>query len=112
VQQLTTLRIELVRLLCGFAEQFSVSDLYRNAASFRNHRFLRTGFNIQQVAERTSIYYCRCGELAVRDGSTGNFISLAPGGVSQKITVCKLPKSDHGISRTVGSSSDQARDYH
>jgi hypothetical protein len=93
VQQLSALRFEMMRLLCGFAERFSASDLYGNAMSFRNHRFLRTAFSVQRAAaERASIYYCRCGELAVQDGSIGNFIGVARGGISQQITVCKLPK--------------------
>jgi hypothetical protein len=92
MQQLSALRIETMRLLCGFAERFSASDLYWNAMSFRNHRFLRTAFSVQRAAERASIYYCRCGELAIQDGSIGNFIGVARGGISQQITVCKLPK--------------------
>jgi hypothetical protein len=90
VQQLSTFRIEMMRLLCGFAEQFSVTDLHRNATSFRSHRFLRTTSKIQQEAECSPIHYCRCGELAVQDGSTGNFVGLAPDGLSRQITVCKL----------------------
>jgi hypothetical protein len=66
MQQLSTLRIEMMRLLCGFAEQFSATDLYRNATSFRSHRFLRTAFKIQREAERSPIHYCRCGELAFK----------------------------------------------
>jgi len=86
VQQLSTLRIEMMRLLGGFAEQFSATDLYRNATSFRSHRFLRTAFKIQLEAERSPIHYCRCGELAVQDDSTRNFVGLAPHDFGRHIT--------------------------
>jgi hypothetical protein len=90
VQQLGKLRIEMMRFLCGMGEQFCVTDLYRNANSFKGHRFLRTTFRIQRDTPRWPIYYCRCGELAVPDDSGGNFVGLAPAGPSRHITVCKL----------------------
>ena len=89
MERSSALRIEMMRLLCGFAEQFSATDLYRNATSFRSHRFLRTAFKIQREAKRSPIHYCRCGELAVQDDSTGNFVGLASDRVRQ-IPLCKL----------------------
>lgn len=85
MEQLSALRIEMMRLLCGFAEQFSATDLYRNATSFSRHRFLRTAFKIQREAKRSPIHYCRCGELAVQDDSTA--ISL----VSRRMGSGSLP---------------------
>jgi hypothetical protein len=79
--------------LCGVGEQFSVTDLYRNAIAFSGHRFLRTAFKIQREGERVCVYYCRCGGMAVRDDSTGDFVGLTPDASSRQIGVCRLVKN-------------------
>jgi hypothetical protein len=79
--------------LCGVGEQFSVTDLYRNAIAFSGHRFLRTAFKIQRDGGRVSVYYYRCGEMAVRDASTGDFVALTSDASSRQVGVCPLVKN-------------------
>jgi hypothetical protein len=92
VQQVSAGRIAVMRFLCGVGEQFSVTDLYRNAIAFNGHRFHRTAFKIQRNGGRASVYYCRCGEMAVRDDSTGDFVSLTPDAPSRQVSVCRLTR--------------------
>jgi hypothetical protein len=92
VQKVSARRIAVIRFLCGVGEQFSVTDLYRNAITFSGHRFLRTAFKIQRNRARAPVYYCRCGEMAVRDDSTGDFAGLTPNASSPQIRVCRLTK--------------------
>jgi hypothetical protein len=92
VQQVSARRIAVMRFLCGVGEQFSVTDLYRNAIAFSGHRFLRTAFKIRRNGGRAPVYYCRCGEMAVRDDSTGDFVGLTPDAPSRQIRVCCLPR--------------------
>jgi hypothetical protein len=93
VQQVSARRIALMSFLCGVGEQFSVTDLYRNAIAFSGHRFLRTAFKIQREGERVCVYYCRCGGMAVRDDSTGDFVELRSDASSRQIGVCRLAKT-------------------
>jgi hypothetical protein len=76
--------------LCGVGEQFSVTDLYRNAISFNGHNFLRTAFKIRLEGRRVPAYYCRCGEMSVRDDTSGNFIRLTSGDASREIGLCRI----------------------
>jgi hypothetical protein len=69
--------IAIVRFLCTFGSQFSISDLHRNAIHFNGHHFLLTIFKIKCSNEaRVPLYYCRCGEVAVQDEVTRNFVGL------------------------------------
>jgi hypothetical protein len=90
--QLPTRRIAVMRFLCGVGKQFSATDLDRSAIACSGHRFLRTVFKIRRNGGRTSIYYCPCGEMAVRDESTGDFMGLTSDASDCEIKPCRLTK--------------------
>jgi len=64
VQQTSARHIAIVRSLCGLGEQFSVAALY----------------------------HCRCGEIAVQDEFSKDFVGLKPGGSNRQIERCALSK--------------------
>ena len=84
--------IAIVRFLCGLGEQFSVADLYRNAITFSGHRFLRTVFMTRRNGARAPLYYCRCGEIAVQDDCSEDFVGLTPDGSNRRIGICARAK--------------------
>lgn len=92
MQQVRARRIAVMRFLCRVGEQFSATDLHRNAIEFSGHRFLCTVFTIERYAGRSSVYYCGCGEMAVRDESTGDFASLTSDASGCQIRPCRLTK--------------------
>jgi hypothetical protein len=90
--QLTTRGIALMRFLCGAGRQFSATDLDRTAIVCSGHRFLRTVLKIRRNGGRTSIYNCPCGEMAVRDDYTGEFMGLSCDASDRQIRPCRLTK--------------------
>jgi len=84
----------IVRFLCGLGEQFSVADLYRNAIPFSGHRFIRTTFRTRKNGARVTLYYCRCGEIALRDDFTEDFVGLTPDGSNRRIGISARAKPD------------------
>jgi hypothetical protein len=92
VQQVSARHIAVMRFLCRIVEQFSATDLYRNAIAFRGHRFLRTAFTIQRYGGRASVYYCACGEMSVRDESTGDFVGFTSDASGCQIGPCRPTK--------------------
>jgi hypothetical protein len=92
VQEASARHIAIVRFLCGLGEQFSVADLYRNAIAFSGHRFLRTVFKTRRDGKRAPLYYCRCGEIAVQDDFTGEFVGLTREGSNRPIGICARAK--------------------
>ena len=92
MQHASARHIAIVRFLCGLGAQFSVSDLYRNAIAFSGHRFLLTVFGTRRNGARAPLYYCRCGEIAVRDHFSDDFLGLAPDGSNRRIGICALAK--------------------
>ena len=74
------------------AEQFSATDLHRNTIVFSGHHFLCTIFTIKRYGGRVSVHYCGCGEMAVRDESTGNFMGLSSDASDCQIRSCRLTK--------------------
>lgn len=63
MQSASARHIAIVRFLCGLGEQFSVTDLYRNAIAFSGHRFTRTTFKTRQNGARAPLFYCRAERL-------------------------------------------------
>ena len=92
MQNASARHIAIVRFLCGLGEQFSVTDLYRNAIAFGGHRFIRTTFKTRRNGARAPLYYCRCGEIAVRDEFTEDFVGPPPDGSNRQIGNCALAK--------------------
>ena len=92
VQQASAGRIAVIRFLCGVGEQFSVTDLYRNSITLSGHRFLRTAFKIQRNGAHAPLYYCRCGEIALRDKFTEDFVGLTRDGSNRQIGICAFAK--------------------
>jgi hypothetical protein len=92
VQQVRARRIAVMKFLCRVGEQFSATDLYRNAIAFRGHRFLCMAFRIQRNGGRASVYYCSCGEMSVRDESTGDFVGLTSDASVVRLASCRLTK--------------------
>jgi hypothetical protein len=84
--------IAIVRFLCDLGAQFSTSDLYRNAIAFSGHRFIPTRFKTRQNGARAPLYYCRCGEIALRDEFTEDFVGLTRDGSNRRIGICALAK--------------------
>jgi hypothetical protein len=84
--------IAIVKFLCGLGQQFSVADLYRSAIAFSGHRFIRTTFKTRQNGARAPLYYCRCGEIALRDEFTEDFVGLTRDGSNRPIGICALGK--------------------
>jgi hypothetical protein len=92
VQQVSARRIAVMRFLCRVGEQFAATDLHRNAIAFSGHRFLCTIFKIERYKGRASVYYCNCGEMAVRDESSGDFVGLTSEASGCRIRPCRLSK--------------------
>jgi hypothetical protein len=92
MQSASARRIAIVRFLCGLGEQFSITDLCRNAIACSGHRFIRTTFKTRQNGARAPLYYCRCGEIALRDEFTEDFVGLARDGSNRQIGICALGK--------------------
>ncbi len=92
MQSASARHIAIVRFLCGLGEQFSVADLYRNAIAFSGHRFIRTTFKTRQNGARAPFYYCRCGEIALRDDFSEDFVGLTPDGANRRIGICTRAK--------------------
>jgi hypothetical protein len=88
MQSASARRIAIVRFLCGLGEQFSITDLCRNAIAFSGHRFIRTTFKTRQNGVRAPLYYCRCGEIALRDEFTEDFVGLTRDGSNRRIGIC------------------------
>jgi hypothetical protein len=94
MQSASARQIAIVRFLCGLGEQFSVADLYRNAIAFSGHRFIRTTFKARQNRGRIPLYYCRCGEIALRDEFSEDFVGLTPDGSNRPIGICARAKQN------------------
>ena len=92
MQTASARHIAIVRFLCGLGEQFSITDLYRNAIAFSGHRFIRTTFKTRQNGARAPLYYCRCGEIALRDEFTQDFVGPTRDGSNRRIGICALAK--------------------
>jgi hypothetical protein len=92
MQSASARHIAIVRFLCGVGEQFSPTDLYRNAIKFNGHRFIRTTFKTRQNGTREPLYYCRCGEIALRDEFTEEFVGLTRDDSNRRIGVCALAR--------------------
>lgn len=92
MQSASARHIAIMRFLCALGEQFSVADLYRNAIAFSGHRFVRTTFKTRQNGARAPLYYCRCGEIALRDEFTEDFVGLTRDGWNRRIGICALAK--------------------
>ena len=65
-RHLSAYRIGIIRFLCGMAERLSLADLYQNAVDAGGHRFIPTAFRLPDAQGGRIIYYCRCGQLAIR----------------------------------------------
>jgi len=100
VQQASARHITIVRFLCGLGEQFIIADLYRNAIEFSDHRFIETVFKTRRNGNRVTLYYCRCGEIAVQDEFSKDFVGLPPGGLNRQIERCSLNKPTGDAQRT------------
>jgi hypothetical protein len=92
VQNSSARHIAIVRFLCGVGAQFSVTDLYRNALVFSGHRFIPTTFKTRRNGKRAPFYYCRCGEITLRDEFSEDFVGLTPDGSTRRIGYCGLAK--------------------
>jgi hypothetical protein len=92
VQEANSRHIAIIGFLCGLGEQFSVADLYRNAIAFSGHRFLRTVFKTRRNGRRAPLYYCRCGEIAVQDDFSKDFVGLTSDGSTRRIGICSIAK--------------------
>ena len=92
MQSANARHIAILRFLCALGEQFSVADLYRNAIAFSGHRFVRTTFKARQNSGRVPLYYCRCGEIALRDEFSEDFVGLTRDGSNLRIGTCTLAK--------------------
>ncbi len=90
--QLTTRGIELIRFLCAAGRQFSATDWTEARLSYSGHRFLRTVLKIRRNGGRSPIYNCPCGEMAVRDDYTGEFMGLSCDASDRQIRPCRLTK--------------------
>ena len=84
--------IAIVRFLFDLGAQFSVSDLCRNAIAFSGHRFIPTRLKTRQNGGRVPLYYCRCGEIALRNEFTEDFVELKRDGSDRRIEICTLGK--------------------
>jgi hypothetical protein len=93
VKQISARRIALIRFLCTAGEMFSATDLYRNAVTAKGHRFLQTRFNVRYNEVSAPVHYCRCGQMAVRDESNGEFVALTSGPLSCELEPCHLAKN-------------------
>jgi hypothetical protein len=92
MQSASARHIAIVRFLCGLGEQFSIADLYRDAIAFSGHRFIRTTFKARQNGGRVPLYYCRCGEIALRDEFSEDFVGLTRDDSNRPIGICALAK--------------------
>jgi hypothetical protein len=90
VKQISAWRITLLRFLCAAGEMFSGSDLYTNAPIAKGHRFLQTRFNVRYKEKRGPVHYCRCGQMAVRDEPSGEFVVLTSDSLSRELEACRL----------------------
>ncbi len=90
--QVRARHIAVIRFLCGLGIQFSATDFRGNAITYSGHRFLQTIFKIQRNGGRSSVYYCPCGEMAVRDDSLGDFVIFASDASSGQVQACRLGK--------------------
>jgi hypothetical protein len=92
MQSASARHIAIVRFLCALGGQFSVADLYRNAIAYGGHRFIRTTFKTRQNGARAPLYYCRCGEIALQDEFSEDFVGLTRDGSNRRIGTCTLAK--------------------
>jgi hypothetical protein len=84
--------IAIVRFLFDLGAQFSVSDLCRNAIASSGHRFIPTRLKTRQNGGRVPLYYCRCGEIALRNEFTEDFVGLIRNGSNRPLGMCALAK--------------------
>jgi hypothetical protein len=90
MRKVTGRRIALIRFLCGVGEQFGASGLYLHAINCEGHRFLKSAFKIEREGRNIPIYYCRCGQLAIRGSQDDDFAVLELNAAARRVGPCNL----------------------
>jgi hypothetical protein len=77
-------RVVILKIFCGAAAHFSSSDLRKNGIVADGHCFIKTRFALHSEQGTFPLYFCRCGEMAVRHADVGQTICrLADDGASE-----------------------------
>jgi hypothetical protein len=86
-RKLTANRVSLTRFLCGMAERFAATGLYRNAVEISGHRFVRTNFKVLRPGGNRAIHYCPCGQIALENN--GGMGALDAQGAECELAPCR-----------------------
>jgi len=89
--QIKSSSVPMIKVLCEYAAFFSVGKLDRDGVSAGGHCFIKTRFAVRGEDGIFPLYFCRCGEMAVRHDEMGRTMcSLNNSGGEQNLTTCRL----------------------
>jgi hypothetical protein len=81
-----------IRQMCGLRETVPFGNPWGNTVTFKGHRFTRVNVDQRQTdaGENVALYYCGCGQMAVRYGASEKFMAIEDDGSEHELSACEL----------------------
>jgi hypothetical protein len=81
-----------IRQMCARRETVPFGNPWENAVTFKLHRFAPVNVAQRQAGarENVALYYCGCGQLAVRHGDHHDFFAIEDDGSEHELAECEI----------------------
>lgn len=83
----------MVKVLCECAALFSVGELEKECVEASGHSFIKTRFAVSGEHGIFPLYFCRCGEMALRHDETQQTMCSVTKNGEHNLTPCRLHRS-------------------
>jgi hypothetical protein len=88
--QIKSSSVPVIKVLCECAAFFWVGKLEKDAVEADGHHFIKTRFAVRAEQGIFPLYFCRCGEMALRHEEMGQTMcSLTSNGCECALTHCR-----------------------